>query len=55
MPLTASIVYWDNGKPTMLYRDYIGDILGLSWDNGKENGNYYNGAINGFRVVSMIC
>ena len=26
-----------------LYRDYIGNILGLYWDNGKENGNYYNG------------
>ena len=43
----------------MLSRDYIGDMLGLSWDNGKENGkengNYYNGAIYGFRVVSMIC
>ena len=24
-----------------LYRDYIGYILGLYWDNGKENGNYY--------------
>ena len=21
---------------------YIGVILGLYWDNGKENGNYYN-------------
>ena len=21
-----------------LYRDYIGYILGLYWDNGKENG-----------------
>ena len=25
---------------------YIEYILGLYWDNGKENGNYYNG----FRV-----
>ena len=23
-----------------LYRDYIGYILGLYGDNGKENGNY---------------
>ena len=28
-----------------VYRDYIGVILGLYWDNGKENGNYYNGVI----------
>ena len=21
-------------------REYIGGILGLYWDNGKENGNY---------------
>ena len=26
-----------------LYRDYIEIILGLYGDNGKENGNYYNG------------
>ena len=25
----------------------IGYILGLYWDNGKENGNYYNGESNG--------
>ena len=24
---------------------YIGFILGLPWDNGKDNGNCYNGAI----------
>ena len=23
-------------------REYIGVLLGLYWDNGKENGNYYN-------------
>ena len=23
-------------------REYIGVILGLYWDNGKEYGNYYN-------------
>ena len=36
---------------TTLYRDYIGDILRLYWDNGQENGNYKarNGVIwNGF-------
>ena len=26
-----------------LYCIIIGDILGLYWDNGKENGNYYLG------------
>ena len=25
----------------------MGDILGLYWDNGKENGNYYNGIYRG--------
>ena len=25
-----------------LHRDYLGDILGLYGDDGKENGNYYN-------------
>ena len=25
-----------------VYRDYIGVILGLYRDNGKENGNYYS-------------
>ena len=29
-----------------LYRDYTGYILGLRWDNGKENGN----CCLGFRV-----
>ena len=28
-------------ETTTLYRGYIGDILGLYRDNGKENGNYY--------------
>ena len=27
----------------MGYWEYIGGILGLYRDNGKENGNYYNG------------
>ena len=27
---------------------YIGVILGLYWDNGKENGNYYNGLYWGY-------
>ena len=29
-----------------LYKGYIGIIgyiLGVYWDNGKQNGNYYNG------------
>ena len=25
----------------MGYRGIMGTILGLYWDNGKENGNYY--------------
>ena len=28
-----------------LYWGYIRDILGLCWDNGKQNGNYYLGFI----------
>ena len=28
-----------------LYWAYIGVILGLYGNNGKENGNYYNGVI----------
>ena len=30
-------------KTTILYRDYMEVILGIYWDNGKENGNYYIG------------
>ena len=25
----------------ILYRGYMEVILGIYWDNGKENGNYY--------------
>ena len=32
-----------NLETTMLYRDYLNAILALCRDNGKENGNYYNG------------
>ena len=28
--------------------DYIGVILGLYWDNRKENGNYYDGLYRGY-------
>ena len=28
-----------------VYMGIIGYILGFYWDNGKSNGNYYNGAI----------
>ena len=28
-------------ETTMLYKVYIGVVLGLYWDNGKENGSYY--------------
>ena len=31
---------------TMGYIGIIRYILGLYWDNGKENGNYYNGESN---------
>ena len=39
----GSIVYWNN----------VGVVLGLYRDNGKENGNYYNGVMwgLGFRVA----
>ena len=39
----------------ILYRDYVEVILGLCRDNGKENGNYYNGVIQGlgFRALSF--
>ena len=30
-----------------VYRGYIGYILGLYWDNGKENGSYYEGEMKG--------
>ena len=29
-------------ETTIVFRGYIGVILGLYWDNGKENGNYYS-------------
>ena len=28
----------------------IGVIYGLYWDNGKDNGNYYNGESNGKKM-----
>ena len=28
-------------------------ILGLYWDTGKENGNYYNGLL-GFRLILRL-
>ena len=31
----------ENSGISQLYRGYIGVILGLYWENGKENGNYY--------------
>ena len=33
----------------MGYISYIRYILGLYWDNGKENGNYYLG----FRICGL--
>ena len=49
--LRAPLKYWGytgimekKMETTALYRDYTGDILGLYRDNGKENGNCYNGA-----------
>ena len=43
-------VLGDRGLGT--HRGNIRVILGLHWDNGNENGNYYNGLIGfmGFRV-----
>ena len=37
------------------YGDSVGVILGLYWDDGKENGNYHNGAIKalGFKGPSQ--
>ena len=29
-------------ETTIVSWGYIGVILALSWDNGKENGNYYS-------------
>ena len=29
----------------MVYIGIIGCIFGLYWDDGKENGNYYNGVM----------
>ena len=37
------ILYW-------LYRGYIGILLGLYRDNGKDNGSYYLW-LGGFRVL----
>ena len=31
-----------NGTENGNYRDYRGLYWGMYWDNGKENGNYYN-------------
>ena len=40
-----------NGCNNGLHRVYIGIILGLYWDNGKEDGNYYNGL---YRMSSAL-
>ena len=38
-----------------LYRAYIGVMLGLYWDNGISNGNYYLGfRVSGFRKVATF-
>ena len=34
----------DQGSPKRDY-GYIGDILGIYWENGKEDGNYYSGVM----------
>ena len=34
----------------MGYLGIVGYILGYYWDNGKENGNYYNGLYRDYRV-----
>ena len=38
-----SLDSWVIGIMQGLYTDYFGYILGLYRENGKENGNYYNG------------
>ena len=38
-----------------LYWGYIGVILGLCGDNGKENGNYYNGLHRVYKIDSRQC
>ena len=30
-------------ETSTLYRDYVGDILGLCWDTGKQNRNLFLG------------
>ena len=46
---TRTPAVWVDVEVLPVYRDYcmqaerIGDILGLYWDNGKENGNHYTG------------
>ena len=35
-------VTWNSKRIQPPCRDYMGFILGLYWDNGKENGNYYS-------------
>ena len=37
-----------------LYWDYIGVILGLYRDNGKENGNYYLGFLGIGCIVPLV-
>ena len=37
-----------------LYSGYIGDILGLCRDNGKENGNYYKTGRFASFIVSFL-
>ena len=35
-------------KPPVRRADFYRVILGLYWENGKENGNYYNGLYRGY-------
>ena len=35
-------------ETTILYKDYIRVILGLYWDNGKQDGNYYSILYSGY-------
>ena len=36
------------------YKRILGYILGISWDNGRENGNYHNGLYKDFGFILGI-
>ena len=49
--------YWDIGVKMdnqIETIEILGFILRLYWDNGKENGNDYNGVVQGFGFGSRV-